>query len=64
MPLPEYRAQVEASGVMHFLEKPINHRKLVSLVKESRSGHGVTSDTSLFHASLSRLTALDIIQLK
>jgi DNA-binding response OmpR family regulator len=64
MPLPEYRAQAEAFGVMHFLEKPINSRQLVSLIKESRSGQGVTSDTSLFNASLSRLTALDIIQLK
>jgi DNA-binding NarL/FixJ family response regulator len=64
MPLPEYRAQAEAFGVMHFLEKPIDNRKLVSLIKESRSGQGVSSDTSLFNASLSRLTALDIIQLK
>ena len=64
MPLPEYRAQAEAFGVMNFLEKPLDHRKLVSLVKESRSGEGVSSDTSLFNASLSRLTALDIIQLK
>jgi DNA-binding response OmpR family regulator len=64
MPLPEYRAQAEAFGVMHFLEKPVNNRTLVSLVKESRSGQGVSSDTSLFNASLSRLTALDIIQLK
>lgn len=64
MPLPEYRAQAEAFGVMNFFEKPINNRKLVSLIKESRSGQGVSSDTSLFNASLSRLTALDIIQLK
>jgi CheY-like chemotaxis protein len=63
-PLPEYRAQAEAFGVMNFLEKPVNHRQLISLIKESRGTQGVRSDTSLFKASLTRLTVLDIVQLK
>ena len=65
-PLPEYRAQAEAFGVMNFMEKPLNHRELISLIKESRKAHKGASqeDTSLFKAALSRLTVLDIIQLK
>lgn len=65
-PLPEYRAQAEAFGVMNFMEKPVNHRQLLSLIKESRKAHKGPSqeDTSLFKAALSRLTVLDIIQLK
>jgi len=92
-PLPEYRDQAEAFGVMNFMSKPVDHRKLVDLIKESRAtapagreesrrflggslsrlkrlvGLGEApppreGETTFFRASLSRLTVLDIIQLK
>ena len=94
-PLPEYRDQAEAFGVMNFMAKPVDNQKLVALIKESRGAapagkeeskklfgaslnrlkrlvgfSEVTppppreGDTTFFRASLSRLTVLDIIQLK
>jgi CheY-like chemotaxis protein len=65
-PLPEYRDQASAFGVVHFLEKPIGREALLELVRESRRALAARSqtETSLFNASLSRLTVLDIIQLK
>jgi DNA-binding NarL/FixJ family response regulator len=65
-PLPEYREQAAAFGVMHFMAKPLDCRSLVALVQASRTlpAPVVEEEDSLFGASLSRLTALDIIQLK
>jgi CheY-like chemotaxis protein len=92
-PLPEYRDQAQAFGVMNFMAKPVDNQKLVALIKESRAaapagkeeskklfggslsrlkrfvGFGEASppregETTFFRASLSRLTVLDIIQLK
>jgi DNA-binding NarL/FixJ family response regulator len=94
-PLPEYRDQAQAFGVMHFLAKPVDNQRLVDLIRENRGqqpaereegqslfgaslnrlkrfigfeeatppppGEG---ETTFFRASLSRLTVLDIIQLK
>jgi DNA-binding response OmpR family regulator len=70
-PLPEYRCQAEAFGVLHFMEKPVHLPALISLLLTHRDRiHGgtrassATSDTGLFSASLSKLSTLDIIQLK
>jgi CheY-like chemotaxis protein len=92
-PLPEYRDQAQAFGVMNFMAKPVDNQKLVGLIKESRAtlparkeegrklfggslsrlkrlvGLGEApppreGETTFFRASLSRLTVLDIIQLK
>jgi DNA-binding NarL/FixJ family response regulator len=65
-PLPEYRDQAEAFGVMHFLAKPLDHKSLLTVIRESRKLPPATpeEEKSLFRASLSRLTVLDIIQLK
>lgn len=65
-PLPEYRNQAEAFGVLHFMEKPLDHRKLLDLIRENRSRPIAPGgeETSLFSVALSRLTVLDIIQLK
>lgn len=65
-PLPEYRDQAAAFGVMHFMAKPLDHQNLLTVVRESRKLPAPTSeeDASLFSVALSRLTALDIIQLK
>jgi DNA-binding response OmpR family regulator len=65
-PLPEYRDQAAAFGVLHFLEKPLNYQSLVALVQESRRSPAKVpeDDTSMFSVALSRLTVLDIIQLK
>ncbi len=65
-PLPEYREQAEAFGILHFLSKPVEYAALVSLIQSARALPATHSEqeTSLFAASLSRLTVLDIIQLK
>jgi CheY-like chemotaxis protein len=67
-PLPEYRAQADAFGVLHFMEKPIHLPTLIRLLLAHRenvfAGRAPTSDTGFFSASLSRLSTLDIIQLK
>jgi ActR/RegA family two-component response regulator len=65
-PLPEYRDQAAAFGVMHFLAKPVNYETLLALVRESRTAPETApgEDASLFSVALSRLTVLDIIQLK
>jgi DNA-binding NarL/FixJ family response regulator len=65
-PLPKHRDSALQYGVLHFMEKPIDPRLLGSLAREYRHaafGTGPTSDTS-FSASLKRLTASDIIQIK
>ena len=65
-PLPEYRDQAAAFGVMNFLPKPVDHASLVTMIRESRKSPVGSSDeeSSQFDISLSRLTALDILQLK
>ncbi len=56
-PLPEYRDQAEAFGVMHFMAKPVDTQKLVALIKESRMEPATGKDEggALFKGSLSRL---------
>ena len=67
-PLPEYRAQADAFGVLNFMEKPVHLPALIRLLLAHRqnvfAGHAPPSDTGYFSASLSRLSTLDIIQLK
>jgi DNA-binding response OmpR family regulator len=65
--LPEYRDQASAFGVLSFMEKPVNPQSLAALVRTQREkmpGVSPTGDTAFFTASLTRLTTLDIIQLK
>jgi response regulator RpfG family c-di-GMP phosphodiesterase len=65
VPLPHYRDQAEAFGVLHFMAKPLNYQNLVAIVKESRMSRAISEEeTSLFDVALSRLSVLDIIQLK
>jgi CheY-like chemotaxis protein len=65
-PLPEYRDQAAAFGVLHFMTKPLNHTNLVTMIQDSRAQPTTTfeDETMLFNVALSRLTVLDIIQLK
>ena len=65
-PLPEYRDQAAAFGVMHFLAKPIDHASLVAMIRESQASPapGPEEEGLLFDIRLSRLTVLDILQLK
>jgi DNA-binding response OmpR family regulator len=70
-PLPEYRCQAEAFGVLHFMEKPVHLPALISLLLTHRErvqggtqAPSPASDTGLFSASLTKLSTLDIIQLK
>lgn len=65
VPLPEYRDQAEAFGVLHFMEKPVNPPVLGRLVRnfwQKSTGKGDVGTG--FSASLSRLTTLEIVQLK
>lgn len=65
-PLPEYRDQAEAFGVLHFMEKTANLRVLAVHARnqwERIYGDKAGSDTG-FSASLTRLTTLDLIQIK
>jgi DNA-binding response OmpR family regulator len=67
VPLPEYRDQATAFGVLHFMEKPLNPRALGALARSQREklqGPQGAGETAYFTASLTRLTTLDIIQLK
>jgi len=67
-PLPSTRAQADAFGVLNFMEKPVHLPALIRLLLAHRqnvfAGHAPPSDTGYFSASLSRLSTLDIIQLK
>jgi CheY-like chemotaxis protein len=67
-PLPEYRAQADAFGVLNFMEKPVHLPTLIRLLLGHRenvfSARAPAEDTGFFSASLSRLSTLDIIQLK
>jgi DNA-binding response OmpR family regulator len=65
-PLPEYRDQAEAFGVLHFMEKTANLRVLGAHARnqwERTYGAKAGSGTG-FSASLTRLTTLDLIQIK
>ncbi len=65
-PLPEYRDQAEAFGVLHFMEKTASLRVLGAHARnqwERTYGANANLDTG-FSASLTRLTTLDIIQIK
>ncbi len=66
VPLPEYRDQATAFGVLHFMEKPLNPRALGALARSQREKlqGPQAGETAYFTASLTRLTTLDIIQLK
>lgn len=64
--LPRYRDSASAFGVIHFMEKPVDHRRLNELVRQYRNvhfGESGGSDTS-FAALLRRLSVTDILQLK
>jgi two-component system, OmpR family, response regulator TctD len=64
--LPKHKDSALQYGVLHYMEKPIDPRVLASLAREYRYaafGAGAGSDTS-FSASLRRMTATDIVQLK
>lgn len=65
-PLPEYRAQATAYEVLRFMEKPIDFKAVATLVRECRDARAAQArgNTGFFSASLSRLTVLDIVQLK
>ena len=66
VPLPQYRHQAEAFGVLHFMEKPADTRVLGALVRAELEKHrgAQPSAATGFSASLTQLTTLDIIQLK
>lgn len=64
--LPEYRDQAQAFGVLHFMEKTSSLRTLGSYVRDQwERVSGSHADVSTgFSASLTRLSTLDIIQIK
>lgn len=68
VPLPQYRDQAEAFGVLHFMEKPADSRVLGPLVREQwekwNRARNSGSGGGGFSALLTQLTTLDIIQLK
>jgi DNA-binding NarL/FixJ family response regulator len=66
VPLPHYRDQAEAFGVLHFMEKPADAKLLGALVRERHEQCRVPhADSDMgFSAALTQLTTLDIIQLK
>jgi hypothetical protein len=66
-PYPEYKTQAEELGVVRFLEKPLDTSNLVNIVGEMLGIRGRNSDTAggdSFHASIGRLSPLDIIEMK
>lgn len=68
VPLPHYRDQAEAFGVLHFMEKPADTRTLGEVARSSwdkwTSAHRSGTGAGGFSAMLTQLTTLDIIQLK
>lgn len=69
VPLPHYRDQAEAFGILHFMEKPADSRVLGPLVREqwekwNRARNSNSGGGGGFSALLTQLTTLDIIQLK
>ena len=65
-PLPENRDQAEAYGVLRFMEKPVHYLSVAALARDCRAALAAqaSGNTGFFAASLTRLTVLDIIQLK
>ena len=65
-PLPEYRDQAEAYAVVRFMEKPVHYLSIAGLARDCRAALAAqaSGNTGFFAASLTRLTVLDIIQLK
>ena len=66
VPLPHYRDQAEAFGVLHFMEKPADSKLLGGLVREqlAKCHTPKARPNAGFSAALTQLTTLDIIQLK
>ncbi len=64
--LGRYRAAAEELGVLRFLEKPVNMDELVTLIRSRRQAAQDASPTGAanFAATLTKLTAMDVIQLK
>jgi len=66
-PLPKYRQRASEFGVLYFMEKPVEVRQLAGRIAKrihsAAAPSATTSDTS-FTASLRKLSALDVIQLK
>jgi DNA-binding response OmpR family regulator len=64
--LPKHRDRATNFGALYFLEKPISPRTLGQIIRNhlaNNFGTSSGSDTS-FTAALTRLSALDVIQLK
>lgn len=69
VPLPQYRDQAEAFGVLHFMEKPADSQVLGEVARSLwKKAPAPSSDSTTaaggFSAMLTQLTTLDIIQLK
>ncbi len=66
VPLPLHREQAEAFGVLHFMEKPADSRVLGPLVRTQWEKWKGAKDGGVrgFSALLTKLTTIDIIQLK
>jgi DNA-binding response OmpR family regulator len=65
-PLPKYRDRAQSFGALYFFEKPVSPRTLGQIIRNHRAatyGASPGSDTS-FTASLTRLSVVDVIQLK
>ena len=63
---PDLRRQSEELGVVRFFQKPVDTRFLIKVIEKILSPDAVAAAGSQdsFHASLSSLTTVDIIQLK
>ena len=66
-PLPEYREQSQALGVLRFKEKPVDIADIISLAREHQDklqSVAAREKVNQFAASRSCLSSMDIIQLK
>lgn len=63
---PQLRQQSEELGVVRFFQKPVDTRFLIKVIQKILNTAGTSEGESQdsFHASLSSLTTVDIIQLK
>ena len=65
-PYPEYKVQAEDLGVVRFMEKPLDTARVVNIVGEllgiSRKSDEPSGES--FHATIGRLTPIDIIEMK
>lgn len=64
-PYPEYKTQAEELGVVRFLEKPLDTARVVNLVAQ-QLGIETRSENAgdAFHATIGRLSPIDIIEMK